>query len=164
MNPWIEKFAQRHKQKIQGNVLEVGSFNVNGTVRDIFPITIGTDMREGEGVDEVVNATQLVARFGLESFDCVVSCDMLEHAEDWRGCLSSMWQVLKKDGFLFLTMANMKKGRHGYPNDYWRFDFDTYLSLFRDNEIIDSFLGGPSQGVLVRKTAYLDLTPEPDKV
>lgn len=164
MNGSVERFAKKYASMFSGQVLDVGSFNVNGALRDYLPVTVGVDMREGPGVDRVCNSNALLDTFGAEYFDAVVSADCLEHTEDWRAALRNMWAVLKPDGILMLTMANPKKGRHGYPNDYWRWPLDRFKLLFGQNAILGSFLEGPSMGVILRKEHPLDLTHEPDKV
>lgn len=164
MNENVRKFVIEHKGRITGSVLEVGSFNVNGALRDNLPITVGIDMRDGPGVDIVVSAYYLVAQFGEASFDCVVSADALEHIEDWKTAMEQMWLVLKPNGVLLLTMANLDKGRHAYPDDYWRFTMDDFKKLFGANEIVGEFYGGPSLGCCVIKTSPLNLTIIPRKV
>ena len=59
-------------------VLEVGSRDVNGSVRDVISALqpesyVGTDIMEGEGVDIVCNAEDLVTQFHGERFDIVIS-------------------------------------------------------------------------------------------
>lgn len=164
MNGNILDFARKHKGKIAGNVLEVGSYNVNGSIRDILPISVGTDMREGPGVDQVCSVSDLISTFGPESFDCVVSCDALEHIEDWEAALVNMWGILKPDGYLFLTMANMRKGYHGYPSDWHRWPMVDFCKLMGQNTIVDCFEAGPSQGVVVIKSTALDLSIKPRAV
>jgi len=160
----ILEFAKKHKAKITGRVLDVGSHNFNGQLRDVLPITIGVDMTAGPGVDQVVNASDLIATFGPESFDSVCSADALEHIEDWRAAMTNMWGVLRTGGYLMLTMANPKKGRHNYPNDYWRFPLPEFLKIFAGNEILDSFEGGASLGCIALKSSELDLSVEPMRV
>ncbi len=164
MNQWVLDFAKKHRGKITGNVLEVGSYNVNGALRSVFSISVGIDMRDGPGVDRVLSVTELLDTYGPESFDCVCSADALEHIEDWKGALENMWGVLKPSGVLFLTMANMKKGIHGYPSDYWRWPLDEFCRLFCYNSVLDCFEAGPSQGVVVIKTAALNLDIQPRAV
>lgn len=164
MNGSILEFARKHKGKITGHVLEVGSFNVNGALRDVLPITLGIDMREGPGVDRVLSVSDLLDTFGPESFDCVCSADALEHIEDWEAALINMWGVLKSCGILFLTMANMKKGYHGYPSDWHRWPMDDFKRLFADNAVVDCFEAGPSQGLVVIKATALDLSIKPRAV
>lgn len=165
MNGWILDFARKHKGKISGNVLEVGSRNVNGSVREVLEISTGVDFIDGPGVDVVCDVNALIDRFGAGSFDCVVSADALEHMEDWDAALVNMWGVLKPEGYFLLTMANPKKGRHGYPHDYHRMGIDLMAKVFAGNDVLDQFEGGPSQGVLVRKlTESVDLTIRPKPV
>ena len=58
-------------------VLEVGSRNVNGTLRRIIENFkpekyLGIDIIEGKGVDKVCNANELINEFGSNSFDVVI--------------------------------------------------------------------------------------------
>lgn len=94
--------------------------DVNGCLRDVIPHALVTDMRPGRNVDHVCNAEDLIEEFGEQSFDSVVSAEMLEHAEKWREALHNMWGVLKDGGWLVMTMASIDKGYHGYPHDYIR--------------------------------------------
>jgi 2-polyprenyl-3-methyl-5-hydroxy-6-metoxy-1,4-benzoquinol methylase len=165
MNGWILDFARKHRGKFSGEILEVGSYDVNGALRSMLPITVGTDMREGPGVDKVISVSDLLTEYGPESFDHVCSADALEHIEDWDAALVNMWGILKPGGYLFLTMAHPKKGRHGYPHDYHRLGLSLMAQIFAGNEVLDTFEGGPSQGVLVRKqTPSVDLTIRPKPV
>lgn len=111
-------------------VLEVGSFDVNGSVRPaveaLSPAAyLGVDQSPGPGVDEVVPAEQLPARFGEDFWDVVVSCEMLEHAEQWRDALMAMALVLRPGGLLVLTTRSPGFPRHEFPGDHWRFSRDT---------------------------------------
>ncbi len=104
------------------SVLEVGSYNVNGSVRSILePLNpsryIGVDMREGPGVDLVCKAEDLDPQ-ELYS-DIVVCAEMLEHAEHWVEAMGSMIDCC---GSLFvMTARGPGFPLHDYPSDYWRF-------------------------------------------
>jgi SAM-dependent methyltransferase len=50
-----------------------------------------------------VGADRLVAAFGPESFDAVVTTQVLEHLRDWRRALHEMSTVLKPGGTLLVT-------------------------------------------------------------
>lgn len=164
MNEVVLKFAEKNKNVLSGRILDVGSMNVNGSLRSVLTIDVGVDMREGPGVDEICNCTKLVDRFGPESFDCVASADMLEHCLKWDKCLENMWAVLKPNGYLFLTMAIKTKGRHAYPDDYWRFDMADFVGIFDGNRIIDTFTKHPSIGVIVQKQSTINTNIKPIKV
>lgn len=100
--------------------LEVGSLDVNGSVRRLFsgPYT-GLDMRDGPGVDLVGPAQSLP--FPDASFDCVVSTEMLEHDIEFWASLAEMGRVLRSGGHLLLTTRGNGFGEHNEPSDYWRF-------------------------------------------
>lgn len=164
MHADILAFAEKYAGRINGRVLDVGSLNVNGALSSVLSITIGTDMRAGNGVDQVVNASDLLATFGPESFDHVCSADALEHIEQWREAMENMWAVLKPDGVLLLTMANPRKGRHNYPSDYWRMPMRMFLAMFGANAVLGKFESGPSMGVAVVKSGPLMLDFEPNRV
>lgn len=102
--------------------LDVGSYNVNGSVRMFFcgPY-LGVDMRAGPNVDRVVNAHDLVQTFGAESFDTVVCCEMLEHDPAFWISMREMGSVLKPGGRLILTTRGIGFPLHEYPDDLWRF-------------------------------------------
>ena len=105
-------------------VLEAGSMNVNGSVRDyvesLGPVSyIGTDMRPGPGVDVVCDAADLAGRFAAA--DVVISTEMLEHAKDWQAAVRGMISVLAEGGVLVLTTRSEGFPLHGYPEDHWRY-------------------------------------------
>lgn len=165
MHEVVRKFAKKHESLFRGNILDVGSFDVNGSLRDTIAVSIGIDMRAGPGVDMVVNSSDLLKVFEPESFDGVVSGDALEHTQDWKAAMVNMWGVLKPGGPLLLTLANPKKGFHGYPDDFHRWHIKDFVKIFDGQEIIGTFDEFPSMGVVVKKcTQSLNLTIEPMKV
>ena len=88
-------------------VIEVGSKYVNGSVRLLIEKFlkpkeyIGVDLEKGKFVDVVLDAEKLVDYFGKESFDIVVSTELLEHVTDWRSVINNMKEILKKDGYIY---------------------------------------------------------------
>jgi SAM-dependent methyltransferase len=110
------------------NIIEVGSRNVNGSVRHLFPQLnyIGIDNVDGEGVDLVSNAHDLTELFDLNTIDIVVCTEMLEHDRYPWITLNEIVSVLKPKGWLILTTrAFDEKGcypMHDDPHgDFWRF-------------------------------------------
>jgi hypothetical protein len=106
---------------VQGkSVLEVGSANVNGSVRPqieaMGPATYtGVDLVEGPGVDMVCAAENLS---DIYAADLVVSCEMLEHAQDWKAAFARMAALARET--LVLTCRGPGFPYHN-PPDYWRF-------------------------------------------
>ncbi len=121
---------------MEGRVLEVGSMNVNGTLRDVLPITHGIDIRPGKCVDEVIDACNLLSKYGPESWDHVVTSSCFEHVEFWEPALRNTWGVLKTGGKFLFETPTLKKGFHGYPSDYWRWDEPLLQEMFKDQEIV----------------------------
>lgn len=121
-------------------VLEVGSQNVNGSLRShveaLGPARYtGVDMTPGAGVDEVLSAEKLVERFGPDAFDVVISTEMLEHVRDWRAVIGNMKAVLKPGGLLLFTTRSQGFAFHAYPFDFWRYELSDLETLFDDFEI-----------------------------
>jgi SAM-dependent methyltransferase len=107
------------------SVLEVGSFDVNGSVRPYFTGPyLGTDMQPGPGVDEVMLAAEAEVRYP-DGFDVCVCTEMLEHDEAPWGSLASMRAAVVRGGFLILTARGYDERGcfplHGFPLDLWRF-------------------------------------------
>jgi SAM-dependent methyltransferase len=160
-NPACLGFVRRqvHKHDVKGRtVLEVGAREVNGSVRPYITSLdpsqyVGVDVAPGRGVDEVCDVADLVAHFGDDSFDVVITTEMVEHVEDWRRAFGQMKAVLRPHGLLLVTTRSPGFPRHGYPSDYWRFT-PAHMRLivrdFVDVEIEDD-LSGPGVFLLARK-------------
>jgi len=120
---WVQQqVAERDLANVP--TLEVGSFNVNGSVRPFFKGSyVGIDMRPGPGVDQVLNAHDL----GMVSnrFLCIVCCEMLEHdTEPWTS-ICEMAKVAGDGCILLVTCRGFDhRGSfplHDFPDDVWRF-------------------------------------------
>ena len=119
-------------------IVEFGSLQVEpGQPNDLRPLFagrefIGTDMREGPGVDRVADLRKL--DFADGEIGTAVCLDTLEHCEDPLAACREMHRALG-DGGVCVISSVMLFGIHGYPNDYWRFTpegFRTLLSPFDD--------------------------------
>jgi SAM-dependent methyltransferase len=130
---WVSQKAQQYNLAAPANaVLEVGSRNVNGTVRPIFNGVrqyVGVDFIAGPDVDLVVNAHNLTSEFARRSFDVVVSTETLEHDNEFWTSVSMMGEVLKTGGFLLLTARGNGFWVHDYPADYFRFLPESFRHL-----------------------------------
>ena len=136
-------------------VLEVGSRNVNGSVRGdvakLLPMEyIGSDIEPGRDVDLICNANDLVERFGKDSFDVVICTEMLEHAEHWQLAISNIKQVCKPGGLMMITTRSRGFHIHGYPEDYWRYEMKDIPIIFEDCDLKILIRDEPNKGVLVK--------------
>ncbi len=155
--PVVMEFGWKHltKDEVVGKrVLEVGSYDVNGSLRGqvlaLDPADyLGVDMREGPGVDEVCNAGELLDRYGPESFDVVISTEMLEHVEDWPLALHNLKGVLRTGGVLLLTTCTPGFPKHDYPGDFWRFTGEDMERIFGDLVVEDLIVDRQQCGVFL---------------
>lgn len=129
---WVSRITRSHDFAGK-SILEVGSLDVNGSVRPLFESAdryIGIDFRAGLGVDLVMNAHRLA--FWNSSFDVVISTEMLEHDDEFWISMAEMGRVLKSKGVLIITARGNGFMPHDYPADFWRFmpgSFTKLLSL-----------------------------------
>ena len=128
---WVAEKAREFDGFAGQNVLEVGSMNVNGSVRPLFAAAAsytGVDLFGGPGVDLQMNAHALA--FADASFDTVVSTEMLEHDDEFWRSASEMGRVLRAGGTLILTARGNGFMPHEYPYDFWRFMPASFHKLF----------------------------------
>ena len=128
-------FANTYLEGRRGlNILDVGSYNVNGNYRDIFEQKghryIGLDMEEGPNVDIKPNSTYEWDEIVDDSYDVVVSGQAFEHIEYFWVIMEEMVRVTKKDG-LICIIAPQGFEEHRYPVDCWRFFTDGMVALAR---------------------------------
>lgn len=94
-------------------VLEVGSYDVNGSIRKFFSKAhyCGLDLVNGPGVDIVYDGEQL--NFDESSFDIAISCEVFEHNPYWKITLEEMYRVVKPSGYIVITAASKGRQEHG---------------------------------------------------
>jgi SAM-dependent methyltransferase len=94
-------------------VLEIGSFDINGSVRDLFTQCdyIGIDVGRGPGVDLVCQGQDYDGPDA--SFDTVISCEAMEHNPYWRETLVNMFRLCKPGGLVVMTCASTGRHEHG---------------------------------------------------
>lgn len=136
-------------------VLEVGSRDVNGSVREAVQkfepqSYLGVDIIAGPGVDVVCKAEELIARFGRESFDVVITTEVVEHTEHWREVFENLKQVCAPGGLIIVTTRSIGFPYHGWPYDFWRYEPEDMQAIFADFKSIDVERDAFAPGVLVR--------------
>jgi hypothetical protein len=124
--------------ELRDPVVEFGSLQVEeGQPNDLRPLFdghpfVGTDMREGPGVDRIEDLRSL--RFADGEVGTALCLDTLEHCEDPLTACREMYRVLGDSGICVISSV-MLFVIHGYPSDYWRFTpegFRTLLAPFDD--------------------------------
>ncbi|MEL6420326.1 MAG: class I SAM-dependent methyltransferase, partial [Pseudomonadota bacterium] len=94
-------------------VLEIGSMDINGSVRRFFRDCdyVGVDLEEGPGVDHV--AAGQVLDFPSDSFDVVFSCECFEHNPYWRETLANMVRMCRPGGLIIVSCGGLGRAEHG---------------------------------------------------
>jgi SAM-dependent methyltransferase len=130
---------------------------------------VGSDFREGPGVDRVEDLREL--SFADGSVGTALCFDTLEHCEDPPQACRELARVVA-DGGVCVVSSVMLFGIHGYPNDYFRFtpeSFRSMLGRFDDVRVVG--VGDPAMphevfgvGVKGRALGGLDLARLPSVV
>jgi hypothetical protein len=109
-------------------ILDIGSYDVNGTVKKIFPLNkyLGIDLAKGPNVDIVLNGDQLDKL--KKKFNIVISTECFEHAKNYKDIFLSMYNVCEDDGYVIFTCASRGRIEHG-----------TNRSSINDNPSSDGF-------------------------
>lgn len=94
-------------------VLEVGSLDINGSVRDLFTACdyTGVDLQEGPGVDLACPGHLLALPSG--HFDTVISAECFEHNPFWRETLANMLRMTRPGGLVAISCATTGRKEHG---------------------------------------------------
>ena len=129
-----ETFPDSFKNK---KVLEVGSLNINGTVRIFFDNCdyLGVDVGEGDGVDLVCKGEEL--DHPDNTYDTVVSTECFEHTPAWLEIFKNMTRMAKPGGLVFFTCASTGRAEHGTtrtkPEDAPLLNWDYYRNLAEED-------------------------------
>jgi SAM-dependent methyltransferase len=124
------KFLKRYWTPGMKNVLEVGAFDVNGSLKDFKPQVcewVGVDLEPGKGVDIVIERASRLP-FEDHSFDLVVATSIFEHDPTFWLTFNEMLRVVKPTGFIYVC-APSNGWVHRYPMDVYRFYPDAGIGL-----------------------------------
>ena len=139
-------YAQKY---IQGKTIDLGAGSAK--YREIISKKaesyIAFDMVPSKNIDVVGDVLNLP--FQTETFDTVVSTQVLEHVEKPWIMVQEIHRILKKDGFCILT-APFLGPYHADPHDYFRFTIEGMKSLFKNTgfKTIECFSYGKLFSVL----------------
>ena len=123
-------FSTYAKHKESGLVIDIGSQDVNGSLRSVCPPWFdykGVDFQEAANVDIVLTDPYKLP-FADQSVDIVVSSSCLEHSEFFWLTWLEIVRVVKPDGLIYINVPSEGQ-HHPYPVDCWRFRLDAATSL-----------------------------------
>ncbi len=133
----MKKFQQTRevihysKKYISGRTLDLGagSAKYREIIKQSSSEYITFDMIAGEKIDVVGDVLNLP--FNNESFDTVISTQVLEHLEKPWTMVKEVRRVLKENGICILT-APFLNPYHADPHDYFRYTVEGTRSLFEN--------------------------------
>jgi hypothetical protein len=97
------------------SVLDVGSYDINGSLKYLFPNSdyTGLDLAEGPNVDIVVSG----AEFNTDKrYDITLSCECFEHNPQYLLTFQNMIKLTKNNGLVVFTCATTGRPEHGTKN------------------------------------------------
>ena len=132
-------------------ILDLGSFDVNGSYREYFDCFSwtyrGIDMAAGKNVDIVLQDPYNWREIRSNSADVLISGQAFEHIEFFWISVLEIFRVLKPGGLCCL-IAPSGGHEHRYPVDCWRFYPDGFSALakFAQLDVLEVKTQWKSQG------------------
>lgn len=126
------KWFVKHYVNGGKKVLDVGSYGVNGTYKELFKGMdiqyVGADIEKGPNVDVVLKQTYCWDCFEDEEFDYIISGQALEHIEYPWLTMQEIYKKLKWGGIICIIAPNSTR-EHKYPVDCYRYFGDGFTAL-----------------------------------
>ena len=144
-HPEMMRFVESVKDKYPEffefcEVLEIGSRNVNGSVRQFFESCryTGIDCEDGKDVDVVTLAHNFRPHDRSHRFDTVISCEAFEHDPFLKKTLAvCVGSLLRKGGLFVGTWASPNRSEHGTvkstPQEIFGPDPEYYRGVSAEN-------------------------------
>jgi len=122
------RFVKSYSAKIENKkILEVGA-GQGYNLEKFFPSSndyVKTDLIPSEDVEKLDITTDTIS----SEYDVIICLNVLEHVYDYKAALDNIYNGLKKDGFLFLSVP-LFYPLHMLPDDYWRFTPSALEKMF----------------------------------
>ena len=146
-------FVKRVKQEnpdffSNKKVIEIGSLDINGTIRDFFTECeyVGVDVGEGPHVDVVCSGQEV--DHPDNTYDVSCSCNCFEHNPYWVETFRNMHRMTREGGLVFVSVPTTgcpEHGTHGHkPDDSpltikrgWNYYKNLTEQDYRDNFNLD---------------------------
>jgi len=144
-----ELVMRTYSDLANAKVLEIGSLNINGCLRDVAAPTtnyVGLDFKQGPSVDMVVAPGD---DYPVEngSFDLVMASSVFEHDPRFWDTFLQMCRAARRGGHIYIN-APANGTVHRYPLDCWRFYPDAGMALADyarlhglEIDLVESFTG-----------------------
>lgn len=98
---------------LRSTVLEIGSLDINGSVRRFFQSAEynGIDIGSGSGVDVICQGEDFSAH--ACQYDVIIATEVFEHTEAWDLIFLNMLRLMKRNGMILFSCASWGREQHG---------------------------------------------------
>lgn len=112
---FVTRVAYEHGPWNEARVIECGSLNVNGSVRDLFAGSLytGVDIVAGRDVEVLCNFANYRLPDLATRADLVICCEVLEHTPEHVEIIATARDCLKPGGLFLVTCATEGRAPHG---------------------------------------------------
>jgi predicted SAM-dependent methyltransferase len=149
---WVKAKIDAGMIRRDGDTLEIGSRNVNGTVRGFFTGRYtGMDLEAGPCVD-IVGDAHSPLNYHFDTYDTVICLEMLEHDTRPWYTVDNMYAALKIGGIMLISVPTNGFPEHKYPVDLFRFLPDAFPHFFfehMDVLALDTVSSVPGENTLI---------------
>ena len=152
---FFDTYAVCFEPQTGTRVVEIGSLDVNGSLRSVTPAQFeytGVDFAAGKGVDVLLTDPYQIP-LPNECADIVLSSSCFEHSEMFWISFLEVMRILKPRGLFYLN-APSNGNVHRYPVDCWRFYPDSGRALVAwaqrngiDAVLLESFISSQNGGL-----------------
>lgn len=144
----------------KGKTLDIGggTSKYRATISPYVSEYVVSDLYDNPGVDVISDARDL--SFPDQSFDTVLSFQLLEHVDDTAKVVKEMYRVLTSGGVAIVT-APFMGAQHGHPSDFHRFTPEGMRWYFQEAgfSVIEAGTQGSTLSVLAELLRFSLLNP-----
>jgi SAM-dependent methyltransferase len=164
MHPAVRAFVEDVAEAVDlpDPIVEFGSMQVEaGQSSDLRPLFagrsyVGTDYREGPGVDRIEDLRALT--FADGEVGTAICLETLEHVSDPPAACRELARVVGAGGVVIVSAPTLL-GTHAYPDDYFRFMPDSFRAMLAGfDDVWVHGLGDPGMPMWVLGVAAKDRT------
>lgn len=143
-----QKFYDKYcSQNIETKtILDIGSMNVNGSLKPIFEKGnyTGLDQQMGPNVDIIASSHNIPLQNNC--IDIITCSSCFEHDDMFWVTFLELCRIVKPNGFIYIN-APSNGPYHAYPVDNWRFYLDSWKALCKwgilnkhDISLVESYI------------------------
>lgn len=140
----LDKLLSIHAEKAKGKLLDIGGENTP-YIEYFRPyvteyVCLNTALIKNTADQNVIGDAQELP-FPKNSFDTILSTQVLEHLPQPQKAVDEINRVLKKGGYCLLS-TNMAWIFHAVPDDYFRYTESGLKHLFRGFSEVETYVAG----------------------